>query len=128
MSEDTNNTNTDEAKKARDPKRNSIPAEKVNALVAGLPQYNKTSFLVVGHKDGVRLAVPVTSGVSRVYFYGDGDYSIIPEHMAITVFTEEQRKEGRKGGIMAEVDFAKGTDLAYSALEALVEEIGRAHV
>lgn len=119
---DTENTAAAE-KKPREPKKNSIPADEINALVAGITQYKKTSFLVVGHKDGVRIALPLTSGVSRAYFYGNGDYSLVPKHDAITVFTEEQRKEQRKGGIMAEVDFDKGLDQAREALKALIEVV-----
>jgi hypothetical protein len=120
------NSTSPAAKKAREPKKNSIPQATVTALVEGIPQYEKESFLVVGHKGGVRVALPLTTGVSRVYFYGNNDYSLIPQHEAITVFSEEQRKEGRKGGIMAEVDFGKGLDLALSALTALVEVVRNA--
>lgn len=113
-------------KKAREPKKNSIPSDEIEKLVAGIPQYKKTSFLVVGHKDGVRLAIPLTSGVSRAYFYGNGDYSLIPHHDAITVFTEEQRKEQRKGGIMAEIEFDKGLDAAREALTKLINVVRHA--
>lgn len=124
MSDETNDTTAEteatSEKKVREPKRNSIPSTEVAVLTEGIPQYTKTSFLVVGHKDGVRIALPLTSGVSRAYFYGNGDYSLIPQHDAISVFTEEQRKEQRKGGIMAEVDFEKGLDQAREALVKLI--------
>jgi hypothetical protein len=116
------NPETATEKKAREAKRNSIPFAEVQALVDGIPQYDKASFLVVGHKNGVRLALPRTTGVSRAYFYGNGDYSLIPDLTAITTFTEEQRKEQRRGGIMAEVEF-DNLDLARQALEALVKVV-----
>lgn len=111
-----------EAKK-REPKKNSIPKAEIEALVKGLPQYTKTSFLVVGHKNGVRLAIPLTAGVSRIYFYGNDDYSKIPDDDAITVFDEADRKQHRRGGIMAEVDFEKGLDAARRALGKLVDAV-----
>lgn len=110
-------------KKAREPKKNSIPKTEIEALVTGLPQYTKTSFLVVGHKNGVRLAIPLTAGVSRVYFYGNDDYSTIPDDEAITVYDEANRKEHRRGGIMAEVDFEKGLEAARRALGKLVAAV-----
>lgn len=111
---------TEGAKKAREPKKNSIPMAEVTALVEGIPQYTKASFLVVGHKDGVRIAIPKTAGVARALFYAKGDYTLVPEDPAITVFTEEQRKEKRLGGIMAEVNFEAGVDAARAALTKLV--------
>ncbi len=126
MSEEEQKTETAAEKKAREPKKNSIPNAEIDAMVAGIPSYEKTSFLVVGHKDGVRLAIPRTTGVSRVYFYGNNDYDLIPEHDAIVEFTAEQRKEQRKGGIMAEVNFEKGLDAAREALALLVEVVRRA--
>ncbi len=110
-------------KKAREPKKGSIPAEEIAALVDGIPQYEKTSFLVVGHRDGVRIALPKTSGVSRAYFYANGNYALVPLDEAITIFTEEQRKEQRKGGIMAEVNFEHGTEAARRALGKLVDAV-----
>lgn len=114
MSEDTK-----QAAKKREPKKNSIPATEIKEMVHGLPQYTKTSFLVVGHKDGVRLAIPLTSGVSRAYFYGNGNYSLVPDHPAIESFDEATRKQKRKGGIMAEVKF-DDLDQAREALKLLV--------
>lgn len=116
-------TTADAQDKKREPKKNSIPKTEIEALVKGLPQYEKTSFLVVGHKNGVRLAIPLTTGVSRVYFYGNDDYSTIPDDEAITVFDEANRKEHRRGGIMAEVDFEKGLEAARRALGKLVEAV-----
>lgn len=107
-------------KKVREPKKNSIPSAEIKELVAGIPQYDKASFLVVGHKEGVRIALPRTNGVSRAYFYANGDYSIIPEDEAIRTFSAEERKEQRLGGIMAEVDFSLGVDAARQALGKLV--------
>lgn len=118
MSEDT--TQQAAAKKAREPKKNSIPTDVVEALTAGIPSYEKASFVVIGHKNGVRIALPKTNGVSRAYFYGNGDYSLVPKHDAITVFSEEERKEGHRGGIMAEVNFEKGIEAATEALGELV--------
>lgn len=123
MSEENTEPAATAEEKKRDPKRNSIPSIEVQALVDGIPSYEKASFLVVGHKDGVRLAVPRTAGVSRVYFYANGDYSIIPDDEAITVFSESERKDGHKGGIMAEVNFEKGLDAARRALGKLVEAV-----
>lgn len=110
-------------KKNREPKKNSIPKTEIDVLVKDMPQYTKTSFLVVGHKNGVRLAIPLTTGVSRVYFYGNDDYSTIPDDEAIVVFDEANRKEHRRGGIMAEVDFEKGLDAARQALSKLVDAV-----
>lgn len=115
-------------KKSREPKKNSIPRSEIEALVKDLPQYTKTSFLVVGHKNGVRLAIPLTAGVSRVYFYGNDDYSTIPDDEAITIFDEANRKEHRRGGIMAEVDFEKGLEAARRALGKLVDAVKAAPV
>lgn len=120
---DAENTTESAEKKAREPKKNSIPKSEIDTLVQGLPQYTKTSFLVVGHKNGVRLAIPLTSGVSRIYFYANDDYSLIPEDEAITVFDEADRKQHRRGGIMAEVDFEKGLEAARRALGKLVDAV-----
>lgn len=118
--------NSENEKKAREPKKNSIPTEKVVELTAGLPRYEKTSFLVIGHRSGIRIALPKTSGVSRAYFYGNGDYASIPTHGAITVFSEGQRKERRLGGIMAEVNFEKGIEAATEALALLTDVVRQA--
>jgi len=129
MSEqETNEETATEAteKKTREPKKNSIPPATVEALIKGLPTYEKASFLVVGHKGGVRIALPRTNGVSRAYFYGNGDYSLVPAHAAITVFTEEQRKEARRGGIMAEINFESGIESATEALTLLVAVVASA--
>jgi hypothetical protein len=123
MSEDTTQA---AAKKTREPKKNSIPTEAVERMTQGLPGYEKASFVVIGHKNGVRIALPKTNGVSRAYFYGNGDYALVPAHDAITVFSEEERKAQHRGGIMAEVNFEKGIEAAASALEALVEAVRKA--
>lgn len=107
-------------KKGREPKKNSIPRDEVKKIVHGIPAYEKASFDVIGHKDGVRLAIPKTGGVSRAYFYANGDYSLVPEHPAIKRFSEEERKERRLGGIMAEVEF----DDVAKAREALALLVG----
>lgn len=108
-------------------KRSVLAWDEVFQMVADLPQHSKTSFLVIGHRSGVRLAVPKTvTGVSRVYFYGNGDYSLVPATPGITVFSPEDRKAQRRGGIMAEVDFERGLVEARAALEALVEAVRRA--
>jgi hypothetical protein len=112
--------------KARESKRNSIPSDVVSDIVTDIPQYTKASWLVVGHRGGVRLALPRTNGVSRAYFYGNGDYAQIPSHPAITVFTEEQRKEKHLGGVMAEVDFSAGVEAATAALALLAGIVRRA--
>lgn len=114
------------AKKAREPKKNSIPTDAVQRLTDGIPSYEKASFVVIGHKNGVRIALPKTNGVSRVYFYGNGDYSLVPKHDAITVFSEDERKEGHRGGIMAEVNFELGIEAATEALGELVAVVREA--
>ena len=124
MSEEQDTTVTAETQVEAKAKRNSIPRAEVDALVAGITQYEKTSFLMVGHKGGVRLAIPKTlTGVSRAYFYGNGDYGLIPVLPGIEVFSAERRKELRKGGIMAEVDFEVGVEDATEALKALIEVV-----
>lgn len=129
MSDETTTTEAAEkTSKPREPKKNSIPRTEIEALVKDLPQYTKTSFLVVGHKNGVRLAIPLTAGVSRVYFYGNDDYTIIPADDAITVFDEANRKEHRRGGIMAELDFEKGLDAAKAALVKLIDVVRAAPI
>ncbi len=122
MSEDSSNQEP-AGRKAREPKKNSIAVQAIDAMIDGLPKYTKASFVVVGHRGGVRLALPKTNGVSRAYFYGNGDYSLVPAHAAITVFTEEQRKEQHRGGIMAEVNFELGIEQATEALQALVDVV-----
>lgn len=123
MSEDQE-TMTSETETKPKAKRNSIPRAEVDTLVAGIPQYEKTSFLMVGHRDGVRLAIPKTlTGVSRVYFYGNDDYTLVPELPGIQVFDKTARKDLRKGGIMAEVDFDVGLEVAVAALKALIEVV-----
>lgn len=120
---DTADETTAPLKPAEVKKKHSIPGDEIKAMVEGIPQYTKTSFLVVGHKNGVRLAVPLTSGVSRIYFYANDDYSLIPSDDAITVFDEADRKQHRRGGIMAEIDFEKGVDAARVALGKLVDVV-----
>lgn len=123
MSAETNNDKTE--KRGRVSKKNSLSRESVDKIVAGSPSYEKASFLVVGYKGGVRIAIPKTGGVSRVYFYGMGDYSLVPLHTALKTFSEEERKELRKGGIMAEVLF-DDLVLAAEALTLLVAVVNRA--
>lgn len=125
MSEDTTETTTIDSDdrndpKTQGPKRISIPFDKIGELAAGIPQYDKASFLVIGHRRGVRIALPKTNGVSRAYFYGLGDYTLIPTNDAITVFTTDERKANRRGGIMAEVNFELGVEAAVEALTALI--------
>ncbi len=103
-------------------KRTVLLEAEVDAAIDGIMQYKKTSFLVVGHKGGTRLAIPLTKDVGRVYYYGD-DYAALPKHEAITVFTVEERKARRLGGIMAEVDFSRGHDLALEAFTALTQVV-----
>ena len=108
-------------------KRTVISSEAVKVLIEGLPQYEKAAFLVVGHKNGVRLAIPKSqNGISRIYFYGNGDYSLIPKLPGIKEFSEDQRRELRKGGIMAEVSFDQGLAEGEVALAALVDVVRRA--
>lgn len=110
-------------KKAREPKKNSIPMTDVKVITAGLPSYDKTSWHMVGHKNGVRLAITKTTGVSRIYFYANNDYSLIPDDPAIRVFNEADRKENNRGGVMAEINFEQGVDAAKQALTKLVAAV-----
>lgn len=119
---------TKKTKRVREPKKNSISMSEVELLTDGLPSYKKAAFLVLGHKDGVRLAVPLTNGVSRAYFYGMGDYTLIPSHESINVLSEEKRKEDHLGGIMAEVSFANGVDSGREAFKLLVDVVKNAPV
>lgn len=126
MSDETetnSSTETDAEKKAREPKKNSIPSSEIVELTAGIPFYDKASFRVVGHKKGVRLALPLTNGVSRAYFYANNEYGIIPDDEAIRTFSAEERKEQRLGGIMAEVDFELGVEAARRALGKLIDVV-----
>jgi len=123
MTDNKDTTTEATVKKPRESKKNLLTSDVVNALTAGLPQYEKTSFLMVGHRNGVRLALPKTTSIGRVYFYADGDYSLIPNDDAIIVYTEEQRKELRKGGIMAEVNFDLGVEAALRAFTKLVNVV-----
>lgn len=104
-------------------KRNSIPFEAINSSITGIPQYNKASFLMVGYAGGVRLALPKTNGVSRAYFYGAGDYTLVPQHEAIVTFSKDERKAQHMGGIMARVDFDRGLEAATEALHLLIEVV-----
>lgn len=112
-------------KKVREAKKNSVLRTELDAMVDGIPSYEKASFTIVGYKGGVRLALPKTVSVSRAYFYADDDYSLVPDHAAITKFSEEDRKQRRLGGIMAEVDFSN-LDSAREALVLLVEAVKNA--
>lgn len=124
MSEEQDTTEITEVATEAKAKRNSIPRDQVDALIAGIPQYDKASFLMVGHRDGVRLAIPKTlTGVSRAYFYGLGNYDLIPRLPCVEVFSPERRRELRKGGIMAEIDFTIGGVAAVDALRALIEVV-----
>ncbi len=119
--------NMDETKtEAVSSKKNSISSDEVERITAGIPRYEKASFLVIGHRGGVRIALPKTNGVGRAYFYGNGDYSLVPTHEAITVFSEEDRREHHRGGIMAEVNFSLGVELATDALARLVAIVAAA--
>lgn len=101
------------------PKRNALPWADVLAMVDGIDRYEKTSFLVIGHRGGTRLAIPKTStGVSRAYFYGT--YEQLPIHPAITAFSVADRKRLHRGGIIAEVNFELSIEEATAGLAALV--------
>lgn len=106
-------------------KKNSVSFADVMNMVDGLPSYEKKSFLLVGTKGSVRLAIPKGEKISRFYFYGDDDYSLVPQHPAVVQYTVEERKAKKLGGIMAEVLF---TEESYSeALQLLVDAV-RKHV
>lgn len=119
MSEDSQAPQA-EPKKSRESKKASIPNGVIEELARGLPSYEKASFVVIGHRSGVRIALPKTVGVSRAYFYGNGDYGLVPSHPAIRVFSESDRQAARLGGIMAEVSFELGVDAAIEALGLLI--------
>lgn len=123
---DTEKKTETKARKAREPKKNSIPTAEIKAMTDGISEYSKAAFIVVGHKNGVRAVYPKTAGVSRFFFYGDNDYSLIPDHAAIKVLSEAERKEQHKGGIMAEVDFSQGLDLAREAIQLLIDVVRKA--
>lgn len=117
--------NTETAPTEEKTRRNSIPRTEVDEMIAGIPQFEKKAFTMVGNEKarGVRLAIASTKNVSRVYFYADDDYQIIPELPGIVVFSKEDRKENHRGGVMAEIDFAVGADAARVALQALVDVV-----
>ena len=127
MSDTNEETTTVTTNETKGQKKALISNEKVLELTAGIPAYDKASFRVVGHRNGVRLALRRSAnGVGCAYFYGMGDYSLVPSHSAITPFTAEQRKERRLGGIMAEVAFGQGVESATEALALLVEVVRKA--
>jgi len=117
---------TEESKKPRAPKKGSIPMEELVALEAGIPTWDRKSFHMVGPRDGVRLAVRKSAGISRAYFYAAGDYGLIPDHPAIRVYSPEERKEKKLGGVQAELSFEHGLDKAREALGLLVEAVRNA--
>jgi hypothetical protein len=113
---------SEEKEGAEAPKRNVLSWTDVDALTAGIERYEKTSFWVIGHRGGTRLAVPkTTTGVSRAYFYGT--YEQVPALPGIRTFTPEERKQLHKGGIVAEVDFELGLEEATAALASLIEVV-----
>lgn len=118
----------EETKKPRGPKKGSIPRTELDALTGDIPTWDKASFHMVGPRDGIRLAVPRTRGISRAYFYGADDYRTIPDHPAIRVFQPDERRERKLGGIMAELDLSHGLELAREALGLLVQAVRSAPV
>jgi len=113
---------SDESGGATLPKRNALTWAEVDGMTAGIGRYEKTSFWVIGHRGGTRLAVPKTvTGVSRAYFYGP--YESIPAVPGVITHMPEARKDARRGGIVAEVDFGLGLDVARGAFAALVDAV-----
>lgn len=120
MSEE--NTVSEEIATPEAPKRAALPWSEVDALTDGIERHEKASFWVIGHRNGTRLAVPKTvAGVSRAYFYGT--YEQVPAVPGITTFTPEERKLLHRGGIIAEVAFELGAEVASAALAALVAAV-----
>ena len=115
-------------KKPRSPKKGSIPRTELDSMTHGLPGWDRASFHMVGTRNGVRIAVPRTRGISRAYFYAAGDYNRIPDHPAIRVFQPDERKERKLGGICAEIDFSAGLELAKEALGLMVRAVREAPV
>lgn len=125
MSEENQTNENDGAddKKVREPRKNTLPYDEVVSMGDGLPTHTKKSWLVIGPQKGIRLTVPTTAGVGRAFFYGDDDYDLIPDDPAITIYSHEERKERKLGGIMARVEFDQGLDAAKRAIGKLIEVV-----
>lgn len=128
MSEETAETET-EAPVEKKPPRGSIPKETVEAIIAGIPSFPKRAFLMVGHAQdrGTRLAVALTKKVGRVYFYGEYDQlpgaDVGTSFPGIRVYTEEERKAERLGGVIAAVDFSASPEDYLAAFRHLVDVV-----
>ena len=123
MDEESVTEKTKAERKPRKAKSGSIPREELDQLSDGIHTWDKKSFHMIGPKGGVLLAVPKSKGVSRAYFYAAGDYNLIPEHPAIKVYQPDERKERKLGGVMAELDFSQGLELAREGLGLLLESV-----
>lgn len=123
MSDNETNTNETTTTAPKEPKarKNSLPREEVEAILEGIPSFDKKAFVIRGLEQarGVRLAVASTKNVGRVYFYGDDDYSTLDGVAGVLVYDRDDRRENRRGGVMAEIDFSLGADSARAALVAL---------
>lgn len=113
----------DNQEKKREPRKNTLPFDEVISMGEGLPSHSKKSWHIFGDPKGIRIAVPTTTGVGRVFFYGDDNYDLIPDDPAITVFSHEERKERKLGGIMAKVSFEDGLEAAKVALGKLLDVV-----
>lgn len=126
MSEENTETNETTTAPAEKTRRGSIPREDVEAAITGIPTFPKKAFLMVGHAQdrGTRLAVALTKKVGRVYFYGD--YGQLPSVPGVRVYTEDERKAERLGGVIAAVDFSASPEEYTAAFAALVDVVRNA--
>ena len=140
MSENNENTeqvvdvsvSTDETRKKRRVVKCEITSEQVLALTSGLDSYEKDNFYVRGYKRGHRVVFTKTPKISRFYYYGAGDYdslNSLPEKSSLIVYSEDERREKKLGGIMAEVDLGNAsTESALTLINALINLVREAPV
>ena len=134
MSEENNVENTDSEKTAT--KRRVIKSEvalvDVLSRAEGIDGYDKNNFHVRGPKNGTRVVFTKTPNVSRFYFYGQNDYQRLEPlrgQSGLLVYSEQDRKEKKLGGIMAEVEFDKlPAEDALRLIEELIELVRSAPV
>lgn len=101
----------------------SISSDQVDALIteSGLPVTSKSAFKMVGHPNGVRLAVAKSKRVSRVFVY-----HAQPTHPGVIHRDEEYRKEMRYGAIQAEIDFTQPEEVVLDAIRACLKAVASA--
>lgn len=102
-------------------KRIALDPKVIENLSADLVRSEKTSFFRVGPKGGTSAVYPKSESVSRFYFYGPEES--VPSHPAITLYTKEERKSMKLGGIVAEVDFDRGLESATEAVALLLQVV-----